>query len=323
MLIGCTIVHAQRSFTYLPDSYSTDYSSTRPPVMRIQAGDTVHSTSVDAVGLDKKGNKVAPRGNPLTGPFFVEGASVGDVIAVKLFDVRLNRNFATTLNALIPKMYPKASGLKMWRSAKLIKWQLDVEQLTGTPEDTSAVLKNLKVPLHPFVGCVGVASEGTKAANSGASGIYGGNLDFQYITTGAVVYLPVIHDGALLYLGDGHAAQGDGELNGDALETSMDFSFSVKVLTKEDFPLQTPMVENSDYIMFFGIESNLDMALKVATMHLQSWLKSKYKLSDKEVSQIIGPVIQYRIPKIAASKVEVVAMMPKTVLEQLFPPVSI
>jgi amidase len=317
LLIEVPIVHAQRSFRYLPESYSSDYSSTREPVLRIQEGDTVYTTSVDAVGIDKNGKKVAPRGNPLTGPFLIEGADAGDVIAVTLLNVRLNRNFATTLNTLIPKMYPKNSGMKMWRSAKLIRWHLNLEHLTGTPGDSSAQLKNLKVPLHPFVGCVGVASEGTKAANSGASGLYGGNLDFHYITTGVVVYLPVIHDGALLYLGDGHAAQGDGELNGDALETSMDFGFSVRVLKRSEFPSQTPMVENDEYLMFFGIESTLDKALQTATMHLQSWLRSKYKLSDNEISQVIGPAVQYRIPKIAASKVEVVAMMPKKVLNQL------
>jgi acetamidase/formamidase len=152
---------------------------------------------------------------------------------------------------------------------------------------------------------------------SGASGPYGGNLDFRYNTTGATVYLPVFHTGGLLYLGDGHAAQGDGELNGDALETSMSFGFTVRVLKRADFPLQTPMVENADRLMFFGIESSLDRSMRVATEAMRNWIQDRYQLTLTEASQVIGPAVEYRIPKVAATKVEVVAMISKRVLDRI------
>lgn len=311
----CYCTSAQQSKQFKPNGYSREFSSIPPPILKIISGDTIHTTSVDAGGFDQKGIKVTERGNPLTGPFFIEGALPGDVIAVKLLDVSLNRNFATTLNTLIPKMLPKAGAMKAWRSAKLTRWDLDLTALQGKPSDSS--LHKLRLQLHPFMGCIGVAPEGNKGIGSGASGPYGGNMDFRFNTTGAIIYLPVFHTGALLYLGDGHAAQGDGELNGDALETSMNFSFTVQVLKRSFFPLETPMVENDELLMFFGIESTLEKSLKKATEYLSNWLRNKYDLSVTAVSQVIGPAVQYRIPKIAATKVEVVAMIPKSILGQL------
>ena len=313
----CFCSFAQQSIQFVPKTYSREFTSQLPPVLKIQQGDTVYTTSVDAAGVDENGIKVTERGNPLTGPFFIVGAEPGDVLAVKLVDVSLNRNFAVTLNTLVPKVLPKSIAKKTWRSAKLVRWQLNLDRMEGRPMDTAMHLRNLAIPLHPFLGCVGVAPPGPKGASSRISGSYGGNMDFSYNTTGATIYLPVYHPGALLYLGDGHAAQGDGELNGDALETSMNFSFTVGVLKKNSFPLQTPMIENADYLMFFGIESSLDKSMNVATGFLREWLESNYQLSLAEASQVIGPAVQFRIPKAAATQTEVVAIIPKKILQQL------
>ncbi len=312
------MVNAQTRIEFTPTTYSSNFSSRLPSVLRIRQGDTIHTSSVDAGGFDKNGISVAKRGNPLTGPFYVEGANPGDILAVTITGVTLNRNYATTLNTLIPKLLPKKTAKKTWRTAKLLRWKLDLDKMQATPADTMN-LGNLYVPLHPFLGCVGVAPAGNDEIPTGASGPYGGNLDFQANTTGSTIYLPVFHAGALLFMGDGHAVQGDGELNGDALETSMDFSFTTRVLPAINFPLQTPMVENENYLMFFGIESSLDKSLEVSTGYLREWLQYRYKLNLAQVSQVIGPAVQYRIPKVAANKVEVVAMIPKKILLQLGP----
>jgi amidase len=317
MIICWGRAFSQQTLQFTPTTYSHVFSAQPAPVLRIKLRDTIHTRSVDAGGLDHTGTRVTERGNPLTGPFYVEGAEPGDILAVTLTTISLNRNFATTLNTLVPKMLPKSTAMKTWRSAKLLRWKLDLENMVGSPMDTSLHLQNLSVPLHPFLGCVGVAPEGTKQISSGASGEYGGNLDFSFITSGATVYLPVYHSGGLLYLGDGHAVQGDGELNGDALETSMNFSFTVHAVKKVDFPLELPMVETADYLMFFAIESSLDKSAKTATMALNNWLQNKYKLSAKQASQVIGPAIQYKIPKIAGGVSEVVALIPKKILQQL------
>lgn len=317
-LFCCIPVIGQQSIQFTPTSYSHVFSAQPAPVLRIKEGDTVHTTSVDAGGLDQSGQRVTGRGNPLTGPFYVEGAEPGDILAVTLTNLSLNRNFATTLNSLVPNMLPlpKSKAMKIWKSARQLQWRLDLDKMVGTPMDTSLHFEKFSVPLHPFLGCVGVAPAGKQMA-TGASGDYGGNMDFRYVTTGATIYLPVSHIGALLYLGDGHAAQGDGELNGDALETSMNFSFTVRTLKKAEFPLETPMVENADYLMFFAVKSSLNRSVKAVTVALSNWLQIRYKLSAKQASQVIGPAIQYRIPKIAANVSEAVALIPKSLLKQL------
>ncbi len=303
---------SSRNIVFIPEKYYREYSAKHPPVLTIRTGDTVLTESVDAIGADSHGNRITERGNPLTGPFFIDNAEPGDVLAVTFLSVSLNRSYATTLNALIPKMDEKRAGSENWRSAKLVKWMLDTVGMTGKPDPRYEKLQHVRVPLHPFIGCVGVASVNENGMSSGGSDYSGGNLDFRFVTTGATVYLPVNHRGALLYLGDGHAAQGDGELNGDALETSMRFSFTTRIIRDKSLP--TPMIEDSMYYMIPGIESTLEKSMKVATMKMTGWLKDVLALNAEEVSQLIGPSIEYRIAKVAASKVEVVAMLPKKLL---------
>ena len=248
---------------------------------------------------------------------------MGDVLAITIIKLSLNRNFATTLNAFIPKILRQPTAKKLWRDAKLVKWNLDITGNTASPLKKYDHLATLKIPLHPFLGSVGVAPPGASSISSGGFGSWGGNLDFSEIREGATLYLPVFHDGAFLYLGDGHALQGDGELNGDALETSLNFAFTVHIQKKSGSNLKYPRVESPQYIMAFGQAKNLDLALKEATVNLIDWLQTDFQLSIEEASQVIGPAVKYRIPKIASQEVEVVALIEKDILEQLSKTVSI
>ena len=117
---------------------------------------------------------------------------------------------------------------------KDVRWHLDRERGLATPEKPSEHLTNFTVPTRPMLGCVAVAPGfGSAPPPSGDSGRFGGNMDFNEIVEGTTVYLPVVQPGALLYVGDGHAVQGDGELNGNALETSMDVEFTVDVIARK------------------------------------------------------------------------------------------
>ena len=302
---------------FYPSKFYNAYDPKTLPVLSIQSGDTVTTESLDALGFDKDSIKKGERGNPLTGPFYIEGASAGNIVAISIIKLSLNRNFATTLNAFIPKILPKPQAKQMWRNAKLVKWNLDLTTNTATPAKEYEHLSSLKIPLHPFLGSIGVAPPGANGISSGGFGPWGGNLDFSAITEGSTLYLPVFHDGALLYLGDGHAVQGDGELNGDALETSMNFTFTVRVIKNEGNQLKYPRVEDLRHIMAFGQGKNLDQALKEATLNLISWLQKDYQLSIEEASQLIGPAVEFRIPKIASTVVEVVAMIQKNIIKVL------
>jgi amidase len=118
-------------------------------------------------------------------------------------------------------------------------------------------------------------------------------------------------------MGDAHAAQGDGELTGSALETSTDFAFTVKVIKNKELKLSFPRIEDDTFIMAVGLDEKLDNALKYATMNLLDWLQFGYGLSLKEATQVIGFSVEYRIPEIADPKVEVVAMIRKDILNGL------
>ena len=300
-----------------PVVFYREYYSGNPVALTIQSGDTISTESIDAGGYNKNGQKVSERGNPLTGPFYIEGALPGDAVAVTITKLSLNRNYATTLEALVPRALPGKTAKQKWRKAKLVKWDIDTKKNIATPVNKHEHLQNLEIPLHPFLGCVGIAPAEAKKIPTGASGIYGGNLDFRFITQSATVYLPVFNTGALLFMGDGHALQGDGELNGDALETSMSFEFTVQVIKHGAAELKHPRVEDRNYIIAFGIEKNLDEALKAATQNLMDWLQKDYHLTYLEATQVIGTSVNYLIPKIAATIVEMVAMIPKKILEPL------
>src|SRR6478752_4804001 len=103
---------------FLPSKFYNAYNATTLPVLRIRPGDTVNTESLDALGFDKDSVKRGDRGNPLTGPFFIQGASAGDIVAVTITKLSLNRNYATTLNAFIPKILTQPMAKQMWRNAK-------------------------------------------------------------------------------------------------------------------------------------------------------------------------------------------------------------
>ena len=140
-------------------------------------------------------------------------------------------------------------------------------------------------------------------------------MDFNLIGEGTTVYLAVNQPGALLYGGDGHAPQGDGELTGNARETSMDIRFAVVVLREKK--MGTPRAENAEYLMAIGCSGSLDEAFRGATSGLASWLKEDYGLSDPDIASVLGTSIQYNVAEVADRNVGVVAKMSKRTLAQL------
>jgi acetamidase/formamidase len=181
------------------------------------------------------------------------------------------------------------------------------------PAKPTARLKDLAVPVRPMLGCIGVAPGfGGAAVRTGDSGRIGGNMDFNEIREGATVYLPVAQPGALLYVGDGHALQGDGELNGNALETSLDVEFSVDVLREKGIP--GPRVENDEYLMAMGLRGSLDDAFREATSYLASWLEKDYGLTGPEAAILLGATVEYKISEVADRSAGIVAKINKKYL---------
>src|SRR5215510_2854085 len=178
------------------------------------------------------------------------------------------------------------------------------------PEKPTERLARFTVPIRPMLGCVAVAPGfGAAPPQTGDSGRFGGNMDFNDIVEGATVYLPVAQPGALLYIGDGHAAQGDGELNGNALETSMDVEFTVDVIASK--PLMTPRVESVTHIMTVGLGGTLEDALRAATASMGQWLEQDYKLTPSEIALVLGSAIEYTIAEVADRNAGVAAKLRK------------
>lgn len=140
-------------------------------------------------------------------------------------------------------------------------------------------------------------------------------MDYNQVREGVTVYFPVFVPGALLFVGDGHAAQGAGELTGDALETSMDIEFAVDVVAGHAPP--NPRMENTEYLMASGIAGSLDDAFRAATTNLARWLETTYGLNANEVSSVLGTSIVYDIAEVVDPQPHVVAKVPKSVLANL------
>jgi amidase len=295
---------------FVPTTFYRQFSASNPPVLHIWPGDTVHTTTVDAGGTDERGVTRVLGGNPETGPFYVETAMPGDVLVIHLTRVRLNRDWAISDDGIVERALDSQSAVKMKDGFKDVRWHLDREHGFATPEKPSEHLKKFIVPLRPMLGCVAVAPRfGSAAPATGDSGRFGGNMDFNEIVEGASVYLPIAQPGALLYVGDGHAAQGDGELNGNALETSMDVEFTVDVIPGKS--IMAPRVESATHLMTVGLGGSLEDALRAATASLEQWLEQDYHLTPSEIAIVLGSSVEYSVGEVADRNAGIAAKIRK------------
>jgi amidase len=250
------------------------------PVLRVASGDTVRTWCVDSSGYDREGRDLTAGGNPQTGPFFVEGAEPGDTLAVHLERIAPNRNRGVTgqvvaLNVVDP-----------WLAAELPEsqgpdwWTLDLERQTARMDDPPPELESLgELPLAPMLGCFGVAPPGGQAISTATSGEHGGNMDYRGFRTGVTVYFPVFVEGALFFLGDAHALQGDGE-----------------------------------FVMAVGNARPFDQALQHATSELMRLLLADYGLSYRASSALLGQCIRYEVGNVFDPAYTAVAKVPKRLL---------
>jgi acetamidase/formamidase len=301
---------------FTPTTFYRQFSAANKPVLEIAPGDTVHTTTVDAGGADEHGVRRVLGGNPETGPFYVQTAWPGDTLVVHFTRIRLNRDYAMSDDAIVDRALDSSMSVKMKDAGKDVKWHLDRERMVATSERPGDHLQNFTVPIRPMLGCVATAPGfGSAPPPTGDSGRWGGNMDFNEIVEGVTVYLPVNQPGALLYVGDGHAAQGDGELNGNALETSMEVEFTVNLI--HDKRIRTPRVESDRQIMTVGLGGSLEDALRAATSGMSQWLEQDYGLTPSEIAQVLGTSAQFSISEVADRNAGVAAKLSKERLQSL------
>jgi acetamidase/formamidase len=283
---------------FTPTVFYRQFSALNKPVLTVAPGDTIHTWTVDAGGTDAHGERRVAGGNPQTGPFYIESAMPGDTLVVHIKRLQLNRDWAVSDDDIVQSATNSNLAVKVKDNGKPVRWHLDREKGVAYMETPGEHTAHYTVPLLPMLGCIAVAPGPAQAApGTGDSGFFGGNMDFNGIVEGSTVYLPVRNPGALLYVGDGHALQGDGELNGNALETSMDVEITVDVIS--DKQIDGPRVETADEVMTMGLEGSLDDALKSATASMADWLSHDYKLSSPEVAEVLGTSAEYRVSEVA------------------------
>lgn len=310
---------------WIPQQYYKTFSHTHAAGLRIQPGDVVVTKTIDSGGLDLQGQQKAsgPGGNPLTGPFYVEGAAPGDALVVRLRKVRLNRPSGRTgyrlltqsvLSDYVESFYTYSKMNPGKEGSRSVQWDIDLEHNTVKLREPVSNKIKLEFPARPMLGCIGVAAPGDFAPTSGPAGSYGGNLDYNAIGEGATVILPVYHPGGLLFIGDGHALMADGEPTGTGVETSMDVEFSVEV--KKGVKLTGPRVETTESLISIGAQpefvSSLNQGLQMATTDMVKWLIDQYQLEPWAAHQLIGAVGQYDIVTVAGT---VALRVPKKYLE--------
>ena len=305
-----------KTHDFEPTAFHLYFSSTIEPVLRINPGDTVRTWSVDAGGRDKQGTRRSSGGNPQTGPFYVEGAMPNDTLVVRLTKVRTNRDWAVSGSSIMRNaLEPGSLASIKWASDFPSRWSLDAATNVATMAKPTEALARFNIPLQPMLGCVAVAPPGDASVRTTDSGRFGGNMDYNQIREGTTVYLPVSHPGALLFVGDGHAAQGDGELTGDALETSMDIEFTVDVLPGRNFG--HPLAENAEFLMSIGIGGSLDQALQQATSGMVRWLERDYGLNANEAAMVLGFAVNYDVADLVGTQVSIAAKVPRSTIAQL------
>jgi acetamidase/formamidase len=293
------------------------FSRDLEPVAEVRPGDVIRFATLDAGwGVEPPREDGSQRerfspldeeldaGHALIGPVAVLSAVAGQTLAVGIEEVRVGPfglsvagGWSTPLNDRL--------GVGEGET-RVLAWDLDADAGVGRDRD------GREVSLAPFLGVLGMPPPEPGVHETGPPRVWGGNLDCKELVVGTTLFLPIPVDGALFSAGDGHALQGDGELNGNALETPMDVEFSVDLI--RDQSISGPRVENGEYLMAMGLAGSLDDAFRAATSGLAAWLEKDYGLTFQEAAILMGATVEYEISEVADRNAGIVAKIRKKYL---------
>ena len=263
---------------------------TFPPELTVRSGDTIVTETIDANGWDKHDAKLMNGPNPMNGPIAIEGAEPGDSLKVEILDMVPIRGTGWTRAALAENVVDPAFVPQL-PERKRATWRIDRNAQTVTLEDAPASLANHVFPLAPMIGCFGVAPAIGQAISTATSAEHGGNMDYRRFGPGTNVWFPVAAPGALFFLGDCHAIQGDGEIVGTGVETCFEVTVRLSV---EKNTIVWPRGETADDIFTIGNARPLDQALQHATTEMVRWL-GEYGFDITAASHLLGQTVRYDI----------------------------
>jgi acetamidase/formamidase len=289
-----------------------------PPVARVPDGGTLETTTVDSDGkaIVAAGFKEPTAFNALTGPFYIEGAEPGDTLAIHFLAIDINADegygdidpaFGGAINA---NHYTPMLGQPIRKQSWVYPIDKAANVATFRAKDSNF---SVKIPLHPFLGCIGVAPADGEARTSLVPAEFGGNMDASEATVGNTLYLPVSVPGALLYMGDAHAAMGDGEIAGTAIEISARVRLQVNVIKKKT--ISWPRFENADYIMAVGAYRPMDDTIRIALTELVHWMHDSYGLSEMDAYELLSKTAEIHVAEMVDPNYVVVAKLNKKFLD--------
>src|SRR5689334_8850592 len=317
---------AQRVYTLMPSPSTVAfgyYDAAAAPVLRVQSGDEVvvgtlitsSPNRLEQVGVkpadvqqslraiyDSVKNR-GPGGHILTGPIYVEGADSGDVLEVRIESIDL----------AIPYAYNGFGPKRGWLPEDYDYGRTKIIPLDKA-KNVAHFAPNIDIPLHPFFGSIGVAPPAAMGrVNSGPPGIHAGNLDNKELVVGTTLYIPVWAKGALLEIGDGHAGQGNGEVDITAMETSLTGRF--KLIVRKDLHLTMPRGETPTHWIAMGIDSNLVVATKQAVREAINFLVTTKGLSRDDAYMLTSVACDVDVTELVDGTLGVHVMIPKGIFK--------
>lgn len=278
------------------------FSGGAAPALRVPPGTTIELETADCFDdqVQGPGDVLAEvdwgRINPATGPVYVEGAGPGDVLSVFIESIDFGEH---GVMAVGPGFGVLADGFSE-----------QISRIVPIGEGTAQIAAGIRVPLRPMIGVIGVAPVGAPVPTA-SPGAHGGNMDTRLIAAGAVLYLPVAHEGALFAAGDLHAAMGDGEICGTGVEVAG--RITVRLDLRRDLEIASPVVETPTQVVAIASAETLDAAAAAATRDMAALLTTRLDLTpevaamlmsaggDLQVSQIVDPLCtaRFALPKAA------------------------
>ena len=299
------------------------FDPTSAPVLRIQSGETVEIETLSTSSPERLEREDVPpehikqslrdihrevtdRGTPLrrgghilTGPIYVEGIEPGDVLEVRILSVQLASPFArngfSPGRGVLPEDFPYARG-------KIVP--LDEEKMVAR------FAPGIEIPLRPFFGNLGVAPPHGRI-HASPPWFHGGNMDLKELVAGTKLFLPVHVPGALFQVSDGHAAQGNGEVDVSALETSLVGVF--QFVTRKDMRLRWPRAETPTHFITLGLDVDLDEAAKLAVREMIDFLVSEKHLTRDDAYMLSSVAVDLSITQLVDETKGVHAMIPKAI----------
>lgn len=314
------VVTSAQTVRYIPKKEDLRFTfGGHPPVMTLKPGTILETWTEDCYDGAVKSptdipTQVAPigRDNPQTGPFFIEGAMPGDILVVHILDLSPAKDHG------ISSHYPGFGTLTGTEYTALLTpllpeklWWYDVDRKRNVVRTTMGN-HVVEIPMSPFLGGIGIAPQRGEVRWTVTPEAFGGNMDYWEIKKGATVYLPVHVPGALLQFGDGHLAQGEGEIIGTAVESSLNVRLKVDVIKGRT--IAWPRVENDEYLMATGSYRPLEDAFRIAYKELIDWLVTDYGLDMMDAYQLCSQAGVVDVAQVVDPNYTVVAKIHKKYL---------